>query len=427
MNSVPFSTAVVVPTEPPTCPICHDDLYSPKNRKFVGRHVAIARPCGHKFHFKCLSRWTKDYVTCPYGQEVIKNMVVKNLPLPRGWKNQMVNAAEEGDIKIIQALLQRGAKVDAGQTAGETPLALAVANKHLDAALLLAGRGGSDPIGLRNLGNLFKDGGEGIVVDLSKSEHWYLKAAGLGDACAMNNLALLYLDGGEGLPADHQDQGKFLLFKAAGLGDSGAMSNLGWHCFKGDKGFEQDLHQAKSWWLKAVELRYVLAMHHLGSLYLHGGENFPADLHQAKTLLLKVIELGKDPAIIASAMYMLGRLYQYGGEGFKIDLLEAERWYLKAIELGSHLAMSSLGHLYLRGGEKFPEHRYKGKRLLLKAAQLRRDLDIKKLKKVSKPQPAKKRGLDEAFPDETGRAHTEGESTAADSNGYKTMIEQASR
>ena len=143
MNSVPSSAAVVVPTEPPICPICHDSLYSPKNRKFVGRRVAIARPCGHKFHFKCLSRWTKDHLTCPYGRGVIKTMVVKNLPLPRGWKNQMVNAAKEGDIKTIQALLQRRAKVDAGRTAGTTPLALAVANKHLDAALLLAG--GEDP------------------------------------------------------------------------------------------------------------------------------------------------------------------------------------------------------------------------------------------------------------------------------------------
>ncbi|WBA86098.1 RING finger protein [Endozoicomonas sp. GU-1] len=155
MNSIPSSAAVVVPTEPPICPICHDGLYSSTNRKFVGRRVAIARPCGHKFHFKCLSSWTKDHLTCPYGRKVIKKMVVKNLPLPRGWRRQMVNAAKEGDIKIIQALLQRGVKVDAGRAAGKTPLAMAVDNKHLDAALLLARRSRSDPIGLRNLGGSF--------------------------------------------------------------------------------------------------------------------------------------------------------------------------------------------------------------------------------------------------------------------------------
>ncbi|WBA86102.1 RING finger domain-containing protein [Endozoicomonas sp. GU-1] len=133
------------PLPPPNCPICHGDLYRPENPEFAGRYVATARPCGHKFHFKCLDRWRKDHLECPYGRRAIEDMVLENRTLPRGWQQQMTNAAKQGDIGIIRVLLNLGADVDAGQSPGKTPLALAATNKHLDAALLLADRGGGRP------------------------------------------------------------------------------------------------------------------------------------------------------------------------------------------------------------------------------------------------------------------------------------------
>ncbi|MGI2026716.1 RING finger domain-containing protein [Endozoicomonas acroporae] len=397
MNRV-SSIAAVIPTAPPNCPICHDDLYRPENPEFAGRYVATARPCGHKFHFNCLDRWRKDHLECPYGRRAIEDMVLENRTLPRDWQQQMTNAAKQGDIGIIRILLNLGADVDAGQSPGKTPLALAATNKHLDVALLLADRGGSDPIGLRQLGFLYRLGCEGVPVDLHEAERWFLKAAELGDAFAMCNLAHLYHLGGEG--------------------------------------FEADLRKAEHWYLKLVGLGNVTGMSNLGYLYQYGGEGFEADPDRGTFLLFKAAGLGS-----VSAMYNLGNLYHHGGVGFKIDLRKAEHWYLQAIRRGRSAAMNNLGVLYLRGGKDFPANPYEGKRLLLKAAGLgdavamyhlgqlyeygRVDFPadpgkaqswyqkaaesgnaraMKKLEELSKPQPAKKRGLDEPFPDEPGHA-----------------------
>ena len=79
--------------------------------------------------------------------------------------------------------------------------------------------------------------------------------------------------------------------------------------------------------------------------------------------MLKAAGLGD-----AVAMYYLGLLYEYGRADFPTDHGKAQSWYQKAAELGNARAM-------------------------------------KKLEELSKPQPAKKRGLDEAFPDEPDHAH----------------------
>ncbi|WP_422468899.1 RING finger domain-containing protein [Endozoicomonas sp. ALC013] len=398
MNRV-SSIAAVIPTAPPNCPICHDDLYRPENPEFAGRYVATARPCGHKFHFKCLDRWRKDHLECPYGRRAIEDMLLENRTLPGGWQQQMTNAAKQGDIGIIRVLLNLGADVDAGQSPGKTPLALAATNKHLDVALLLADRGGADLVGLRELGRLYRFGGEGVPVDLRKAECWLLRAAVLGDASAMcllahlyhhggegfgvdlrkaeywyreaagrgivlamSNLGYLYQYGGEGFEAD-PDRGTFLLFKAAGLGSVGAMYNLGNLYHHGGVGFKIDLRKAEHWYLHAIKRRCSAAMNNLAVLYLRGGKDFPANPHKGKRLLLKAAGLGD-----AVAMYCLGQLYEYGRTDFPTDHGKAQSWYQKAAELGNARAM-------------------------------------KKLEELSKPQPAKKRGFDEAFPDEPGHAH----------------------
>ena len=314
MNSIPPIAAATIPTEPSICPICHDDLYRPEDSEFAGRHVALAKPCGHKFHFNCLARWTTDHLTCPYGRGAIEDMVVEILTLPMGWQHQMVNAAKNGNLGIIRALLNRGANVDANQTAGKTPLAMAAANKQLDVALLLAERGGADPIGLKNLGDLCQVGARGVPADPRKAERWYKKSAALGNDNAMNNLGHLYLSGCKGLPAD-PEQGKLLLFKAAGLGNVSAMYNLGYLYQHGVPGLEADLRTAERWYLEAARLGDINAMNNLGHLYQHGGKGLPAAPDRGKALLFKSAGLGN-----VSAMYNLGFLYQHGGVGFEVVL-----------------------------------------------------------------------------------------------------------
>ncbi|WP_422449952.1 MULTISPECIES: ankyrin repeat domain-containing protein [unclassified Endozoicomonas] len=347
MNSVPSGTPVAIPTEPSTCPVCHDDLYQPKNPEFAGKHVGIASPCGHKYHLNCLTLWTGANLECPYGRQVIENVTVEILTLPPNWQTRMVNAAKEGNIRIIRALLNRGASADAGQIAGKTPLVWAVNNKHLDAALLLADKGSSDPIGLNNLEQLYQHGDGGIPVDLCKAESFYLKAAELGDTSAMNNLGYLHQYGGEDFPVDLSKAESWYL-KAAKLGSARAMNNLGYLYKQGGKDFPADLHKAESCYLQATELGNAAAMNNLGYLYQYGGQDFPADLHKAKHWYQQAVKLGS-----VSAMINLGCMFQEGGKDFPVDLYAAEGLYLQAAELGDATAMRCLGSLYKHGGEGF--------------------------------------------------------------------------
>ena len=122
--------------------------------------------------------------------------------------------------------------------------------------------------------------------------------------------------------------------------------------------------------MKAAELGDAVAMNDLGLLYENGGEGLPANPEQGKRLLFKAARLGN-----TSAMYNLGCLYQDGDLGFEVDLHQARSWLVKAAALGHASAMENL-------------------------------------KKLPEPQPAKKRGFDEAFPDEPSHARPEGESRA---------------
>lgn len=184
MNSIPSSAAVAITPESPICPICFDDLYQPEDRQFAGWHLAIVKPCEHKFHFNCLVPWAKEHMGCPVGRRSISDIV----RLPLDWQHQMVNAAKEGDTETIRALLNQKADANAGQAPGSTPLALAATHKHLDAALLLASRGAADPIGHSKLITLLLFDGSSFHVDLDTTRICFLRTASIENTRTMNNL-----------------------------------------------------------------------------------------------------------------------------------------------------------------------------------------------------------------------------------------------
>lgn len=223
MNIVPCRTAVALPTELPRCQICSKDIFPSEHPEFAGKRVVTVLPCQHKFHFDCIAPRAENNLTCFIDQKVIEEVVVEPRTLPPNWQQQMINAAKQGDIRILQVLLKEGAAPDAGQTDGNTPLALALLNKHPDAALLLALSGASDPIGLNNLGILVEQGYEDLPLSLAES--CYLKAADKGYVPAMSRLGYLYRYGGDHFPLDtHKAEHWFS--KAADLGDAEAINSL---------------------------------------------------------------------------------------------------------------------------------------------------------------------------------------------------------
>ncbi|MBO9496169.1 SEL1-like repeat protein, partial [Thalassotalea sp. G20_0] len=62
-------------------------------------------------------------------------------------------------------------------------------------------------------------------------------------------------------------------------------------------------------------------------------------------------------------------------------------------DLGNAWAMFHLSHLYEHGGADFPVDLDQAKAWLLKAAELGNARAIKKLEKLSEPQPAKNAGM----------------------------------
>ncbi|WP_257264093.1 tetratricopeptide repeat protein, partial [Endozoicomonas sp. ONNA2] len=185
--------------------------------------------------------------------------------LPPNWQLKMVNAAKNGDIETIRQLLNRGAKPDAGQTAGNTPLAWAAKNKHLNAALLLAEREEADLSGLTKLGNLLYQGSDDFPANLPSAKYWYLKAARLGNVVAMASLGYLYMHGGEDFPANPHEA-EHWSHKAATLGNVDAMNNLGYLYHHGGKNFPANPDKAKTWYQKAIARGHVKAKGNLTDL-----------------------------------------------------------------------------------------------------------------------------------------------------------------
>ena len=123
-------------------------------------------------------------------------------------------------------------------------------NEHYDVLLLLASRGGSEPIGFYRLGELFHCGKHGFPKDLRKAQGWYLKAVELSYIPAMNDPGFVYQHGGQGIPADlYKAEGLYL--ESSGLGNTKAMHNLGCLHERGGVGFPKDPHKARIWFHKA--------------------------------------------------------------------------------------------------------------------------------------------------------------------------------
>ena len=252
MNNIPSSSvAEAINTEFPACSICLKEIFPSRTPEFVGRPIAIARPCGHKFHFDCISRWLVDNLTCPLGRRVIEEVVMEILTLPPGWQLQMVNAAIENDIRTLRALLNRGADVNAGQTWGNTPLIKAALKKHTDAAVLLFSRGADDPYGLNYLGVLYQYGCEGLSAGLHQAKSCYHKSALKGFAFGMYRLGKLHLTGGKNFPVDLV-LAEYWLTQAAVRGVDCAMVILGCLYQQGGEGMPTNRDKAERWYRKAI-------------------------------------------------------------------------------------------------------------------------------------------------------------------------------
>ena len=109
------------------------------------------------------------------------------------------------------------------------------------------------------------------------------KRADAGDAVAQNNLGHIYLYGNEELNVSVDlDKAIEYLNKAAEQDQVNAMTTIGWNYFLGDKGAEQNNEEAIYWNKRASDLGFSVATYNMGFFYYSGLAGLEQDLLEAK-------------------------------------------------------------------------------------------------------------------------------------------------
>jgi uncharacterized protein len=175
-----------------------------------------------------------------------------------------------------------------------------------------------------SLGDLYRDGYEGLPQDNAKALKWYQQAADLGYAEAMGNLGLIYREG-KGVDKDY-DKSLAWYRKAADLGNVDAISSVG-YAYENGFGVPENYAEAKVWYERAASAGDAFAMGELGFIY-ETGKSVDLDYTQARYWYEKAADAGN-----SYAMGNLARIYD-NGLGTKIDPAEAARWAIASIESG---------------------------------------------------------------------------------------------
>jgi TPR repeat protein len=177
---------------------------------------------------------------------------------------------------------------------------------------------------MRNLGNLYENGGNGVPQDYDKARQWYEKAFAAGDAPSAASLGLLY-DNGQGVPQDYAKALEWFEKGAAG-DDAFAMRDLGVF-YENGRGVPQDYDKAREWYEKAFAKGDAVGARAVGLLY-YNGSGVPQDYAKAREWFEKGAAGGD-----ALAMRNLGVVYA-NGQGVPKDEVKAREWYEKAAAAG---------------------------------------------------------------------------------------------
>ena len=122
----------------------------------------------------------------------------------------------------------------------------------------------------------------------SEDYHSYLKKkADQGDARSQNDLGHMYLDGfpDYNIPKDHKKAIEYII-KAAEQNQVNAMTSVGWFLFTGEYGAPKNYEQAIAWNKKASDLGCSIASYNMGLFYYGGLADLDQDLNEAKRFWL---------------------------------------------------------------------------------------------------------------------------------------------
>ena len=247
--------------------------------------------------------------------------------LARG--RSLLREAAEGGGEDAQMLLGRflltGYRFDVDVVAGKKWLETAVESGSAEA--------------MNYLGELYRDGADGIDSNPETAVQWFRRGAEAGSTEAMENLGVSLL-AGNGIRRDVKEAETWLR-KSAEQGNASAECSLGTRFYNGDFG-EKNPAEAVAWWEKAAEDGDTTAMNNL-SQYYQNPLNGEPDLEKAEKWLVKAAESGD-----ADAACSLGASF-YRGDFGEPDKRKALEWSRKGAALGDLVAMNNLGIMFRDG------------------------------------------------------------------------------
>jgi len=163
-----------------------------------------------------------------------------------------------------------------------------------------AAAAGSQNASLELSGQLLR--GDGIAKDAKRALALREAAAKAGYTPAMNLLCADYRDGREGLPVDLATSLEYAR-RSANLGDSWGLTEMG-DIYRLGRGVAANETLAFQYYQKGADKGDMRALNAIGMAYLNGMGNYPKDTAKASSFFAKVAEQGN-----ANAMISLASLY----------------------------------------------------------------------------------------------------------------------
>lgn len=193
------------------------------------------------------------------------------------------------------------------------------------------------------LGDIYASG-IGAIVNYSKAEEYFMKAADLNSDEAVNRLALMYLleDGiDSGDETENAKKTALLIKKVADKGNPQALYILSM-MYENGYHVEKDSKKSMELLNRAADKGHPEALFSLGYLYLMG-HNVDQDNNKGIELMKKAAMAGYGDASNNVGMaYLKGEIVEQNYE-------EAQKWLEQAVGQGSILAAYNIGLIYEKG------------------------------------------------------------------------------
>ena len=308
-------------------------------RRFLARGAVITlKPCNHRFHLQCISRWMNKSSQCPLDRRYITGSTPPLLrPVGVDLHQELDKAIENNQIEKVKDILLSGLTPKLRSSLiEESPLTEAIEDRRWEIAGLLH-KAGWHTHKFNALGWMYYNG-LGVEQDYTKALDYYAIEAEHGSRLATRILGSMY----EKALGVEQNYAKafFLYQEAAYREDPKAQNRLGCLYFKG-LGVEKNYDMALFWYLKAAELGNAEAQNNLGLMDRYG-----LGVEQDHTKALPWF-YGSAYRKNAAAQNNLGYMHQQG-LGVEQNYTKALYYYRQAADQGNLTALEAMRLLQLK-------------------------------------------------------------------------------